>query len=1054
MLLMSATINEAEYRDYFKDCRNRPPAEVNAQGRRYEVDEKYLNDIHIEIPSTFKKDFSPDVDQPEFAVAQIMVCIDILRKLDVDEKDSKVKGSVLIFLPGLAEINEVQRAIRRYCDGPGRNVIERLHSSLPRDKRTLQRIMMTPRYQTQRKIVLSTNMGESSITIADVKYIIDFCLTKYLEKDQSTNLTQLKLKWASTDMCDQRKGRAGRTQPGICYRLVKKDFFRNNLLKHIPPEIERCPLEDCVLLGKSVYPDLTPHKFLRDACAVPKGKDIDQAIKSLKELGALTLTLDRKGEPTSDQSVEEVTSDDMKDGDLTHLGRLMNLLPLNHACSRLIYLGYMLGLTYEAIIIAACMNVQNFWQYNKDVDLDNQDSDSYINAYRSRLFWARGTNSDHIAMYNSFVSWYTKMPPDYCDNYRARRHRFPQMLHRNREGRMLTDQNQEIIWTQKHGLNAKALREVHVLAEDIIRRLTDRGYFLGDTTSLMDRRQDLKKKCEKDQNSYNVLLKFMVAGACYPHYFKLSEIEEIEEMRDSNNFNPYTTVYFKGVPPHENFKYGKDLLFKMSKCGNVKRIYFDDTRMFFEFSPEMDHYNLFNTNTSLNEFKEVRKYNESAEILPSVLCALKAGRKKSSEASAMYAFLSDDFKPKMEKYSSRFYYIKIAKNFNKTKYPQKRSHTKRYQIQVEQVEDLITFWGVEMDVIEMRDEMSDYINQLFNKNQLFGFKGQIEQNKLVLAPYRDKNDASEKTTYHRALVISAHIDKDGQDRADRCYVKFVDYGNCEILSTAELKSVPTDLLPNLGRCIGDIPFLAVKYRLKGVSLKHNREIPERYPFYIYYGQTYWVDIYSTYSGEYVKVDLYSSADEVSIDKSYNYKLVNDANGYCEPLEENAADVRDNNVWSGRSSDSSGADSGRETLGQSPLDSTDPEGQISASSYDATVDKRWIELEDTSPDTGFVSSNSNNSYNRVQMDKANQPHKKGHKMQGPYNLFMTSISPLAQVQLRKCDVQSSSVNSIICNARPVTNTKKMLVGNEVSIVGTGSVQGRYFILCSIFFSGRR
>ena len=55
--------------------------------------------------------------------------------------------------------------------------------------------------------------------------------------------------------------------------------------------------------------------------------------------------------------------------------------------------------------------------------------------------------------------------------------------------------------------------------------------------------------------------------------------------------------------------------------------------------------------------------------------------------------------------------------------------------------------------------------------------------------------------------------------------------------------------------------------------------------------------------------------------------------------------------------------------------------------------------------------------------------------------MTSISPLAQGQLRKCDVQSSSVNSIICNARPVTNTKKMLVGNEVSIVGTGSVQGK-------------
>jgi hypothetical protein len=62
------------------------------------------------------------------------------------------------------------------------------------------------------------------------------------------------------------------------------------------------------------------------------------------------------------------------------------------------------------------------------------------------------------------------------------------------------------------------------------------------------------------------------------------------------------------------------------------------------------------------------------------------------------------------------------------------------------------------------------------------------------------------------------------------------------------------------------------------------------------------------------------------------------------------------------------------------------------------------------------------------------------MQGPYNLFMTSISPLTPVQLRKCDIQANSVNSIICNAIPDTNPQKLLVGNEVTIVGNGSIQG--------------
>jgi hypothetical protein len=75
-----------------------------------------------------------------------------------------------------------------------------------------------------------------------------------------------------------RKGRAGRTQPGVCYRLVRREFFKSSLMRTIPPEIERCPLEDCVLLGKSVFPDLTPHQFLKDACAVPKGIDINQGM--------------------------------------------------------------------------------------------------------------------------------------------------------------------------------------------------------------------------------------------------------------------------------------------------------------------------------------------------------------------------------------------------------------------------------------------------------------------------------------------------------------------------------------------------------------------------------------------------------------------------------------------------------------------------------------------------------------------------------------------------------------------------------------------------------
>jgi hypothetical protein len=108
-------------------------------------------------------------------------------------------------------------------------------------------------------------------------------------------------------------------------------------------------------------------------------------------------------------------------------------------------------------------------------------SDYHIIIPLSRLYWASGTYSDHIAMMNAFLSWYQKMPETYRKNYSKREHKFPKLI-RNPQypSQLLTDQRKEIEWTQKMGLNAKALREVHMLCEDIIKRLISAGYHLGD----------------------------------------------------------------------------------------------------------------------------------------------------------------------------------------------------------------------------------------------------------------------------------------------------------------------------------------------------------------------------------------------------------------------------------------------------------------------------------------------------------------------------------------------------------------------------------------------
>ena len=100
-----------------------------------------------------------------------------------------------------------------------------LHSRLPFE--SAQKIF-EPVEDYYRKVILSTNMAESSVTIPDISYVIDFCLTKKLISDASTNYAALQLVWADKNSCTQRKGRAGRVRAGRVYRMV----YQVSLLNH------------------------------------------------------------------------------------------------------------------------------------------------------------------------------------------------------------------------------------------------------------------------------------------------------------------------------------------------------------------------------------------------------------------------------------------------------------------------------------------------------------------------------------------------------------------------------------------------------------------------------------------------------------------------------------------------------------------------------------------------------------------------------------------------------------------------------------------------------
>jgi HrpA-like RNA helicase len=157
---------------------------------------------------------------------------------------SRKTSKFLVFLPGLSEIFyylEQLESRLNDLDYPKENYqIITLHSDLSQDF-DLNSIGNDKRY-----FILATNIAESSITIPDIAFVIDFCLTKelFVRKNQ---VSCLELMWSSRASCLQRKGRTGRLNHGYCFYMLPKHFFYNCLNQHATPEMTRIPLDKIIL---------------------------------------------------------------------------------------------------------------------------------------------------------------------------------------------------------------------------------------------------------------------------------------------------------------------------------------------------------------------------------------------------------------------------------------------------------------------------------------------------------------------------------------------------------------------------------------------------------------------------------------------------------------------------------------------------------------------------------------------------------------------------------------------------------------------------------------
>jgi len=197
----------------------------------------------------------------------------------------ETQGDILVFLPGAGEIRRAVGQFDSFCAQQGIQ-LHPLYGDLPFSEQ--ERALLPSQ---QRKIVLATNIAETSITIEGVSVVIDSGVTRRLQHDPSTGLNRLVTVPVSRASAEQRKGRAGRLCPGVCYRLYSKYTF-SGLQSFAPPEIMTADIAPLVL-ELAVWGVKDPAKL--SWLDLPSGVAWESSRRLLYELGAL----DRHGAPTA-----------------------------------------------------------------------------------------------------------------------------------------------------------------------------------------------------------------------------------------------------------------------------------------------------------------------------------------------------------------------------------------------------------------------------------------------------------------------------------------------------------------------------------------------------------------------------------------------------------------------------------------------------------------------------------------------------------------------------------------------------------------------------------
>lgn len=316
VIVTSATIEPQRFAAHFA---NAPIIEVS--GRTYPVEVRY-RPLEVAVPSAA----ADDPDDPDHEIVRTETRDEIEAIVDaIGELEAEPPGDVLVFLSGEREIRDTAEALTFLTNGPGHTEVLPLYARLPTAE---QQKVFAP--HTGRRVVLATNVAETSLTVPGIRYVIDPGNARISRYSRRLKVQRLPIEPISQASAAQRAGRCGRVAPGVCIRLYSEQDFAARP-RYTEPEILRTNLAAVLLqMAALQIGDIEKFPFLDP----PDRRSVRDGVQLLVELGAF----DGRGA-------------------ITELGRRLARLPVDPRLGRMILQSDTEGCVREMLVLAAALSI-------------------------------------------------------------------------------------------------------------------------------------------------------------------------------------------------------------------------------------------------------------------------------------------------------------------------------------------------------------------------------------------------------------------------------------------------------------------------------------------------------------------------------------------------------------------------------------------------------------------------------------------------------------------------------------------------------------------------